>query len=212
MNSSIFSPENPVWNFFSTVADLVMLNILFLITCIPGFTIGASVTALYAIIMKIAQKSNGHLFQNYWHAFKTNFRQSTIIWIILLVFGSILGLDLYLVNCFQFPKIFNYIFLLLVFCLICIMSYIFPLQCKFINSVKNTFKNAFTVSIANLIPWTFLIVLLNITPIVVLYFYPFSSYFLIPFMFLLGFSGIAYLNSKIFNHIFVKYLLMIEEK
>ncbi len=210
MNSSIFSPENSVWNFFSTLADLVLLNILFLITCIPLLTIGASITALYSVVMKISKNNDPHLLKNYYSAFKNNFRQSTIIWIILLLLGLILGLDLYLVNHFEFPTIFRYIFLILAFCLTCIISYIFPLQCKFINSIQQTFKNAFTVSIANLIPWTFLIVLLNITPILTLSSYPFSAYFLIPFMFLIGFSGIAYLNSKMFNRIFEKYISMIE--
>ena len=43
---SFFNLDSPVMRFLTKVADLIILNILFLICCIPIVTIGAASTAL----------------------------------------------------------------------------------------------------------------------------------------------------------------------
>ena len=55
--NTIFHPESPVVKWFERVADVMMLNILYLIFCLPVFTIGAATTALYRVCLNFADKN-----------------------------------------------------------------------------------------------------------------------------------------------------------
>ena len=45
-----FNYDSPFWSFMSRIADLVIVNILWLVFCIPVFTIGASTAAMLSLI------------------------------------------------------------------------------------------------------------------------------------------------------------------
>ena len=47
--------DSPVIVFLTTVADFMMLNILFILCCAPVITIGPAVSALYTITMREAR-------------------------------------------------------------------------------------------------------------------------------------------------------------
>ena len=53
----IFNPENPVFRFLSGIFDMILLNVLFILTSLPLFTIGASLTALYAVLLWRANRN-----------------------------------------------------------------------------------------------------------------------------------------------------------
>ena len=52
---SFFNMDSPVMRFLSRLCDLMILNILCLICCIPIVTIGASITALYSVTLKMVK-------------------------------------------------------------------------------------------------------------------------------------------------------------
>ena len=89
----IFSPDNPVVRFFVKLGYIWYLDILWLVTSLPIFTIGASTTALLYSSMKL-QKEEGYPTKNFFHSFKENFKQATGIWMIYLGVGALLALDL----------------------------------------------------------------------------------------------------------------------
>ena len=72
----------------------MLLNILFLVCSLPIFTIGASFTAMYYVTLKLAENEEGYIARGFLKSFKQNFKQATIIWLILLFFGIVLVLDL----------------------------------------------------------------------------------------------------------------------
>lgn len=53
---NIFNLDNRFFSFMSNVGDVIILNLLFIVTCLPIITIGTSVTALYSVSMKLASK------------------------------------------------------------------------------------------------------------------------------------------------------------
>ncbi|MBQ6410663.1 MAG: YesL family protein [Atopobiaceae bacterium] len=61
---------------------------------IPIFTIGAATTALYDVAIRIAENREGDVGQQFFRAFKSNFRQATTIWLPLLALGIFLIADL----------------------------------------------------------------------------------------------------------------------
>ena len=95
MLQGLFNYDNPVWRFIGKLGDLIILNVLWLITSIPIVTIGASTTALYYVTLKLVRDEDGYTIRSFFKSFKENFKQSTIIWLIMLAVGLLIGFDLY---------------------------------------------------------------------------------------------------------------------
>lgn len=93
--AGIFSYESKFSQITMRIAWGCYLNLLWLLCSLPIVTIGASTTALYDVTMRIAEDREGDLTQQFFRAFKSNFRQATTIWLILLVIGIFLGVDLW---------------------------------------------------------------------------------------------------------------------
>ena len=54
-----FNYDSPFWSFMSRIADLVIVNILWLVFCIPVFTIGASTAAMYRVTLNLVRGEGG---------------------------------------------------------------------------------------------------------------------------------------------------------
>ena len=84
--------DNKILNMFSRIIDLILLNFLFLLTSIPIFTLGASMTALFSVSLKMVRNEESYIARNYFHAFKKNFKQATLAFLgfamILLLFSG----------------------------------------------------------------------------------------------------------------------------
>lgn len=81
--------DSPVIVFLTTVADFVILNILFILCCAPVITIGPAVSALYTITMREARHEGGYIFKPFFKAFKNNFKQAFLLSILYLIIGAI---------------------------------------------------------------------------------------------------------------------------
>ena len=90
---NILKPDSPVMDFISTIADLIILNLLFIICSIPIVTFGAAYSAKYYVAMKKVRGEDSGTIKPFFKAFKRNFKQSTLVWIIMLITISIIGLD-----------------------------------------------------------------------------------------------------------------------
>ena len=70
--------ENPVIAFLNKMADLILLNLIFLLCCIPVVTIGPAITALYAVSLRSVRYGDGYVIQTFFRSFKQNFKQSFV--------------------------------------------------------------------------------------------------------------------------------------
>ncbi|MDD2971607.1 MAG: DUF624 domain-containing protein [Lachnospiraceae bacterium] len=197
----IFDTEGPVMSFLGRIADLIWLNILMIICCIPVITAGASITAMYTLTIKMVMKEEGYITKGFFKAFKENFKQATIIWLLVLLAAFFFYGDYRIVTYSQidFPKIM--VILLMAVFLIAYSTYLylFPLLARYENTIKNTIKNAFLLSLSNF-PKTVLIILIQCLPAVALYFFQ----AVIPLILMLGGSLVAYISSMLFVTIFKK--------
>ena len=169
---SFFSLDSKFSQIMGRVFDLMMLNIIFLIMCIPIVTIGANFTAMYYVTLKMIKNEETYIFRTYWKSFRENFKQATAIWLILLAVLIVLILDLLLVM--RMPGTITYlrfVFLVLIFFEAMVLSYVFPVLSRFDNTVKNTIKNSILMAIRHL-PWTIMILLVNLCPLLI---YVFST-------------------------------------
>lgn len=147
-----FSYDSPFGQLFIKIAHACCLNVLWFICCIPIFTIGASTTALYYTSFKIAKDEGSFITTMFFRSFKQNFKQATIIWLIMLVTGLMIGVDFYLLSRLRATatgSIAVMLTLLLAVTIACailytiVLTYIFPLLSICSNTTPNMFKNAF---------------------------------------------------------------------
>lgn len=210
MLQGIFNYDNPVWRFIGKLGDLIILNVLWLICSIPIFTIGASTTAVYYVTMKLVRDDDGYTFRSFFRSFKENFKQATVIWLLMLVTGIILGFDIYfflhvLTGSSMFRTMFTAAIGALALIWLFIFSYVFPLQCRFYNPVKKTLFNAFFMSIRHFFRTAGMLIMDGVLIVFTL----FSVYFMPQFTILaimFGFPMMAFLNSYILNAVFNNYI------
>ncbi|SFR62930.1 YesL family protein [[Clostridium] aminophilum] len=80
--SELFNPENRFWNFVGKLADVSAMSVIWLATCIPIFTIGASTAAFYDFCLKAVRDQEGGVIRGYFSAWKRHFRKATLLWMI----------------------------------------------------------------------------------------------------------------------------------
>lgn len=203
-----FNMDNKFFVFMGKIADLCMLNLLCIICCIPIVTAGASLTALYYVTMKMVRNEEAYIFRSFFWSFKQNFKQATVINIIMLAAAALLYIDTNIAGKMGQPagKILGMIFAAFTLLYVMILLYVYPLLAKFYNSVKNTFKNAILMAIRHL-PYTILMLLICACPILILFIPSFQIQMsLIMLVILFGPAVIAYGNSHFFVRIFDKYI------
>lgn len=204
----VFNFEGPVFTFLSRLADLIWLNLLFIICCIPVVTIGAATTALYYVTLKMVKDEEGYITRSYFKAFRDNFVQATVIWLVFLAVIVVMFLDFRIAKVGDMSALIgsgriNDVVIVAVGVMAIILgmtlTYVFPLLARFDNTVVNTVKNAFLISIRHL-PYTFLMMIIQAVPVVLIWFFP-----ALLILVLIMFSVVAYINSKFFRKIFVLY-------
>lgn len=194
--------ENPILQFANTLCSFILLNIIFLITCIPIFTIGVSIVALYTVTMKEAREEHSCFIKTYFRAIKENFRSATIVFLFYFLIGSILFFNMLFWSFYGGLSGAIFLFLVTIAMLILVLSafYTFPLLARFQNTVKQTILNSYPLAMRHKKITISLILIHTLT---------ISLCILIPqmklFMILLGFSFIAFCCSFLFIKVFQNY-------
>lgn len=201
---NFFNLDSPFMRFLTKMADLIILNILYMICCIPIVTIGAASTALYTVSMKAVKNEESYIIRGYFKAFKENFKISTLTWLVALAIGIILTLDFRILPALPatFAQILR-VFLIAVSLFYAIfIIYLFPYIARFENTFIGTLKNALLIGIACL-PYTFALLLIHGAVIAATLFIDFR---IIGFLWLvIGFSGVAYASSFLLRKAFAKF-------
>ncbi len=197
----IFNMDNGFFRALSKLVDCIWLNFLFVLTCIPVFTIGASMTALYYTMQKVIRNDRGYVSSEYWHALKTNFKQATLTWLIVLAVGLLTFFDIHFMKAMDKagqPLGKAYVFFQVLLALeILWCTYLFPYMSRFINGMKATMKNAALIAVLNL-PWTLLILVLLVVAGLIMYLIPIGIFFA-PVLF-------TWVLNRILERVFRKYM------
>lgn len=85
--------DSPVMRVLGRLGDIIILNMIFVVGCIPVITIGTSLSALYAVAMKMARGEDPSVWKEFWKAYKRNFRPATICWLVMAVIAILLFVD-----------------------------------------------------------------------------------------------------------------------
>lgn len=222
MLQGLFNYDNPVWRFIGKLGDLILLNLLWVICCIPVFTAGAATTAVYYVTLKLVRDEDDSTIKSFFHSFTQNFKQATLIWLLILLAGGLLAFDLWFILggaaagvLISLPPAVKTVFIAIfggmTLIFLFITTYVFPLQARFYNTIKHTLFNALFMSVRHLFQ-TMGILIIDGLLIAVVYF----ALFLMPqaamLLLLFGFPLIAFVNSYFFTRIFKKYTPEEEKK
>lgn len=201
----MFSPDSKFMEIIGRITDLILLNILFLITCLPVFTIGASVTALYTLCFRLMREEYSGIIKSYFKAFKDNFKQATVIWLLLL--AAVTPALYYFSLLLQMDSILRYSgFVFVIIAVLGLMtgSYVFPWISQFENSTVQALKNALILSISRL-PRSLCVLAINLVPLIVWFINP-ELFIQVSFLWVaLYFAAAAYMNTGILWHVFKPY-------
>ena len=150
----------------------------------------------------MAKEEEGYVTKDFFRSFKENFKQSTVIWLILLSIGIVVGGEFILINRMEgsFVPVVQCIVYIGVLLFSFEFLYVFPVLSRFENTIKNTMKNALFISILQ-IPKTLVMLIFCIIPIYLLL----SSLKWLPLVVALGFSTVSYTNACIMGPIFKKF-------
>ena len=178
----------PFFQFINTAFDFVILNICFILTCLPVFTIGAALTALYTVTMAEAEDKGLPFTKTYFHTFTRCICIGALLLFCLffwLSFESLLAL---------IPSVLSLAALIaLVICLI----YLFPLLARYECSSRQLLFNALFIGTSHLPATGLFAVIFAAAGFLFKIWYPART-----FMLLMGCSFLAYCFSFLFLKIF----------
>lgn len=204
---NLLNENNIIHIALNKIGDVIIANLLFILCSIPLITIGPAFTALYHCMLRTVKGNNNGTTKTFFRAFKENFKQSMIIWIIILFFMVILALNIrFLLHTDgEVSKVLFYLTGALVVLLTIIFLYIFPVIAAFSNSLKNLLKNSILFAFMHF-PSTLAIMIISILPMFMTY----RDLKLLPLYtccwFFFGFGLTAYINSFMFYRMFKPYL------
>lgn len=199
----LFSPDSILMRGLNMIANIVILHFIWLLFSLPIFTIGASTTALYYTSMKLIRTGEGYLFQNFFKSFKENFKQSTIIWLVMLLVGFLYITDIrygFFLNNMIGKIMIVGCSIFLIPCVL-IALYIFPVQAKFENTIFENLKLSLLMSLRHIGLSLVLLLIIGTIGFLGFFFRPFMGVMLI-----CGMGITAYFTSNVFIMIFRKYI------
>ena len=86
--------DNPVFRLMGALGDILILNLLWVLCCIPVVTIGASTAALFTVARKLAAGEDSRITRDFFRAFRRNWKTATLMWLPLAALGILFAADL----------------------------------------------------------------------------------------------------------------------
>ena len=204
---NLLNEDNVVHVFLNKLGDIVIANLLFILCCIPVITIGPSLTALYHCMMRTVKGNNNGTTKTFFRAFKENFKQSLIIWLLILAAGTMIILNIrFLLHAegsaahMLFYLSVGVLTLLIIFTL-----YIFPVIATFANTLGALCRNAFLLAFMHF-PTTIAIAVITIFPLYMTYLDAKLQPLYACCWFFFGFGLVAFINSMLLYRFFKKLL------
>ena len=159
---NLFNMDNAFFRFMGKLFDVVALNLVFIIVCIPLVTIGPAISALYYASVKSIRRDRSYPIKEFFKALKRDFKQSFIVGLILVLAAAIIYVDIrfvvdYIKNNFTAMR---HVYLVIGLVISFISVYIFPLISRFSLKISGLFRLSFYLAIRHLLTTIVSIILL----------------------------------------------------
>ena len=204
---NILNLDSPLMQMLTRAGDMILLNVLFLICCIPVITAGASIAAMHKMLQEIVYDVDSSTVKGFFRAFKANFKQATILWIIILFVILSLGCDaLLIITFFSGSEAVKWMLILLAVLAVlvcCVAAYMIPLMVRYENTLREHLTNAAVLAIIKL-PRTIGLVFLNLLPLILLSLSLNAFIQTLIFWVAIGFSFTTYMEVVLLKPVFTE--------
>lgn len=145
----LFSTDGMIYRFLNKTGNIILATVLWLVGCIPVVTIGTSTAALYYTMVKSVRKDMGYVHSEFWRGYKLNFKKGVAATVLLLVLGTVLGVEMWLVleNGVEVSRTWYTLSGLLILLLILVVLYLFPVMSRFDMKLGKLCLLSFVISI-----------------------------------------------------------------
>ena len=192
-----FSLDGSFNKYGTIVVDTIILSLMWLFFSLPIITIGAATTAMFYVSTRRIANREGYITSDFWSAFKSNFKQATCVWLLILAVVFLLVFNIENIHAVGAMATVVLPAQIAFIVMIALMSvYIFPLIARFEMNFQQLIKSAFFMAIRHLLT-TFSCVLLFGAMIM--------AVFMFPLMIFLGPGAYAMLSSLMLIRVFKIY-------
>ncbi|MBQ1458288.1 MAG: YesL family protein [Butyrivibrio sp.] len=239
--SKLFDLDSPLMRILNKVADLMILNVATLLFCVPGFfsgyvalqiymsegvinlpailmfvvlsiPIGSALTGMHFVLLKMVRGDEAYIIKDFWKSFKLNFKQASVIWLIFEVAGFLLIADYKIyMGSDTFPKIMLIMTGVVAIVIFIIYIYVFPVLSRFSNTIANTIKNSFLMSVLGL-PRTLGMILITGASFALPVLGATLIYRIFPIYLLFGLSLPGFLCALLYSPLFKRFEPEVEEE
>lgn len=192
--------KTKVMDLWEWATDLVLLNVLWFVCCIPLITIGASTVALWDVMLQRIRNEEPFIIKDFYSSFRRHFKRATLAWGFVLGIGLLLVTNFVICHIFQELQVLELVFAAFFLCLIGFCQYIFPLVSQCEKSLRELIKTAAFLAIGFL-PKTLMVTSVALLPLIIAVCVSHSMFgMLLCVVFAVAFS--TWLNARILNQIF----------
>jgi uncharacterized membrane protein YesL len=144
--------DTRVYRWLEVATDFFLLNLLWLVACLPVVTIFPSTAAMFGVVRDWVRKKEGSLTRTFVARFRENFGQSLLIGVVWTVFGVALVLDFLVANQLSYwPGVVMKSVLVLASSVYAFGSvFLFPVMVHYDTDWKTVIKNSLLLSIGRL--------------------------------------------------------------
>lgn len=142
-----FSVESSFYRFLMKFLDVLKLNSMWILFSLPVVTVGASTVAAMSVALKMVDDEEGYIGRSFLKAFKENWKQGTILWMITVIASYAVYLDFQLFEAVpENPVLFLVIGMVSAFVIILALLYSYPLLARYENTLFKTIQNSLDIS------------------------------------------------------------------
>ena len=198
---NIFEEGSPFQRFLNKMADLLILNIITMLMCLPIITAGAALTAMHYVLLKMVRGEEGYILKSFFRSFKREFRQATVLWILFVALAALMASNLVMVlqGSGRYPIWLPSSIVVVAVLELMFMIYTFAMLSRFDDTIYHTLLNAVTLTFAEL-PRSLEMAVITIIPLIAF----FRVSILLPVLILFGLSVPGYACAMIYDPVFRK--------
>lgn len=194
--------DNKFFSFMGKAFDMVVINVMWLILCIPIVTIVPATTAMYYTVVKVIRRERSYAIKEFFRSFKRNMKQGSFFSLALVFAVFIMYIDirysLLLIEQGETTgNTFLGVFLIIALLICAVFTFLCPVLSRFDMKWGGILKTAFFMSTRHILTTLVLLVLM----VAVLL----GSYILLPGIFFLPVVG-TLLASFLIERVFKKYM------
>lgn len=190
---NLLSYDSKLITMLEGVANTILLNILFLICCVPVITIGAAFTALFSGCRALL--NDEACFKAFFRSFRSGFKRATLAWLILLPVLAVLALNAHSVWVYmnagvRFGAFTLVVALIGLVIVLAVTTMIFLFYSRFECTLRQLLKNGLLVTLAYFVR-AVLIGLVNWAPVLLFFLLAPYTFMQMSFIFVILWSGVA---------------------